>query len=108
MQTPWVEVVETPAFLRAADKLIPSAERDELIRFLARNPKAGDVIPATGGIRKLRWALQGKGKRGGARIVYYYRNERLPLFLIAAYGKSQQDDLTPEQLRAVRAFAARL
>jgi len=108
MPTPWVEVVETPEFLRAADKLIPLAERDDLIRFLARNPKAGDVIPATGGIRKLRWAVQGKGKRGGVRIIYYYRNERLPLFLIAAYAKSRQSDLTPEQLRAVRALAADL
>lgn len=62
-----VTVVETPEFLAATDKLMDEAERMLLVDYLARNPTAGDLITGTGGVRKLRWALEGRGKRGGAR-----------------------------------------
>ena len=65
-------VAETPTFSRQADKLFREKEKRELIDHLARNPLAGDEIPGTGGVRKLRYAMAGRGKRGGARIVYYY------------------------------------
>lgn len=62
-------VVETEPFLKDSDSLLPAASRAELIWFLAMNPDAGDIIPDTGGLRKLRWALPGRGKRGGARVI---------------------------------------
>ena len=60
-------VVETPFFVRKADGLVSDEERERLIAFIAANPEAGDVIPESGGIRKLRWAARGKGKSGGVR-----------------------------------------
>ena len=52
------------------------------------------MIQGTGGIRKLRWAIQGKGKNAGARIIYYYHNETIPLFLLTAFGKSEKDNIS--------------
>jgi hypothetical protein len=62
-------VVETPFFLRKAAILLNEEERSELVVFLGMNPEAGDVVPETGGVRKVRWAAQGKGKRGGVRVI---------------------------------------
>jgi mRNA-degrading endonuclease RelE of RelBE toxin-antitoxin system len=76
-------VVETARFLKDAKPLLSDSEREELVAFVGANPEAGEVIPQTGGVRKIRRALAGRGKRGGARVIYYYHNERLPLFLLA-------------------------
>ena len=70
--------------------------------FVGANPEAGEIIPETGGVRKLRWALAGRGKRGGARVIYYYHNERLPLFLLAAYGKNEKANLSKAERNAMR------
>lgn len=67
-----ITVVETQAFARSAERIWSEEERAELVDFVAHNPEAGDVIPGTGGVRKLRWARSGSGKRGGARVVYFY------------------------------------
>jgi mRNA-degrading endonuclease RelE of RelBE toxin-antitoxin system len=72
-------VVETERFLKDAQPLMPESERGELVAFVAANPEAGKVIPETGGVRKLRWGLPGRGKRGGARVIYYYHSERPPV-----------------------------
>ena len=69
-------------------------ERLLLIDYLASNPLAGDVIPGTGGVRKLRWGLERRGKRGGARIIYFYHNAGMPLFALTAYAKNQQSDMS--------------
>ena len=58
------------------------------------NPEAGDVVPETGGVRKVRWATQGKGKRGGFRVIYYFHSETFPLFLLTIYSKTQKASLT--------------
>jgi hypothetical protein len=83
-------VVETGRFLKDAARLMPEPARIELVEFVATNPQAGDLISGTGGVRKLRWALPGRGKRGGARVIYYFHSERLPVFLLAAYGKNEK------------------
>jgi hypothetical protein len=98
-------VVETPTFQRRADSLLSADEREELIGFLAANPEAGDLIPDTGGVRKVRFAAKGKGKRGGVRVIYYFVDDAVPLYALLIYGKNEQDNLTPEQKKAVRAFA---
>lgn len=83
-----------PEFVAASRKLMDEAERSSLVLFLAFNPEAGDLVPGTGGVRKLRWALVGRGKRGGARVIYYFHSERMPLFVITAYAKNVRDDIS--------------
>jgi mRNA-degrading endonuclease RelE of RelBE toxin-antitoxin system len=83
-------VVETARFLKDTKPLMSDPERGELVVFVGANPEAGEIIPETGGVRKIRRALAGRGKRGGARVIYFYHNERLPLFLLAAYGKTRR------------------
>ncbi len=89
-----ITVAETTEFARRARKLLSEKERSELISYLAAHPKAGDVIEGTGGIRKVRWAREGKGKSGGARVIYFYYNEGMPIYLLTLYGKSEKDNLT--------------
>jgi len=95
-------VCETPTFRRSAAAIMPDDEIDELIDFVAANPSAGAVIPATGGMRKLRWRRPGTGKRGGARVIYFYYDGSMPILMIFAYAKSASDDMTPEQKRRAR------
>lgn len=94
-------VVETDRFLRDAIQLMPEAERMNLIAFIALNPESGDLISGTGGVRKLRWALPGRGKRGGARVIYYFHSEQMPVFLLAAYGKNEKANLTKAERNAI-------
>ena len=89
-----VTVVEMPEFLSATRKLMDEAERALLVDYLAYNPMAGDLIPGTGGVRKLRWALAGRGKRGGARVVYFHQDAEMPLFVLTAYAKNERADLS--------------
>lgn len=67
---------------------------------------AGDEIPGTGGVRKVRFAASGRGKMGWARIIYYYLDETMPLYALLAYAKNAQTDMTPDEKRAVSAIAA--
>jgi mRNA-degrading endonuclease RelE of RelBE toxin-antitoxin system len=87
-------VLETPFFLRKVATLLDEEERSELVAFLGMNPEAGDIIPETGGVRKLRWAAQGRGKRGGVRLIYYFHSDTFPLFLLTVYAKNQKANLT--------------
>jgi hypothetical protein len=83
-------------------------ERVEFVNHMAANPEAGDVIPETGGLRKVRWGRQGSGKRGGVRVVYYYYDMDLPLYLITVYAKAAREDLSPDEKRTLTALAAEL
>jgi hypothetical protein len=91
---PPVAVAETAHFASASRKMLSDTEREELTDFLAWNPVAGDVIAGTGGVRKLRFALKGRGKSGGARVIYYYHDERIPLYLLDIYTKNEQANLS--------------
>ena len=101
-------VAETPTFSRQADKLFSEDEKRELIEFLAENPLVGDEIPGTGGVRKLRFAAFGRGKRGGARVIYYYQDEAMPVYALLAYAKAAKTDMTSDERRTVSKLAAAL
>jgi hypothetical protein len=108
MQTKPVTVVETSIFLRQAEDIWNDEERSDLVDFIARNPECGDPIPGTGGVRKVRWARSGSGKRGGARVIFFYHNVDAPVYLLLAYAKAKREDITAEERKAVAALAAAL
>jgi hypothetical protein len=106
MQTRPITVAETHMFRRQAERIWSDAELAVLVDHLALNPEDGDVIPGTGGIRKLRWGKTGTGKRGGVRVIYFYHNADMPLYLLLAYAKAKASDLTPDEKRTLTALAA--
>jgi hypothetical protein len=99
-------VVETSAFAQKATKLLTAEEYADLVIYLARYHAAGDEIPGTGGVRKLRFRAFGRGKSGGVRVIYYFYDADSPLYAIFLYGKNEQTDLSPKQKKEARAFAA--
>jgi hypothetical protein len=101
-------VVETPFFLRKAADLLAEDERLQLIAFVGANPEAGDVIPEAGGVRKVRWAAKGRGKRGGIRAVYYFHNEAFPVFLLTVYSKNQKANLTKAERNELKSLVPSL
>ena len=99
-------VAETSSFSRQAAELFTEDERFELISLLAANPLAGDEIPRTGGVRKLRFGFGGKGKRGGARVIYYWYSSDAPIYALLVYAKNEKTDLKPFEAKAVAAFSS--
>jgi len=87
-------IVELPEFLRRSEKILKESERQSIINYLSSHPAAGEIMQGTGGIRKLRWSAQGKGKSGGVRVIYYFHNETIPLFLLTLFGKGEKANLT--------------
>ncbi len=90
--------VELTPFIAFCQAHWSDDELRELQNFLLASPDAGKVIRGSSGLRKLRWSIPGRGKRGGARVIYYRYVEGERLYLIYAYAKSMQEDLTPEQV----------
>jgi hypothetical protein len=95
-------VVETPEFIRRADELMTEEEREAVIGYLASHPTAGALVPGAGGIRKLRWGLEGRGKRGGARVIYFFASSDVPLFALTMFAKNERADLTQDDRNAFR------
>lgn len=100
-------IIETPLFTRRIQELISDEEYRLLQIHLVNRPDAGKTIPGSGGLRKLRWSAGGHGKRGGIRVIYYWLLPREAILLLYAYPKSEQDDLTAEQLRQIRKVVER-
>jgi hypothetical protein len=98
-------VVETPTYLAIANKLFSEKERADIVALVAADPGCGDVIRGTGGFRKVRVARQGMGKGGGARVVYIWRNERFPVFLIAVFPKNEKENLSMAERNALKTRA---
>lgn len=103
-----ITVCEMTAFTRKANKLWTTEERDEFTDFISRNPQAGDLIEGTGGARKVRWSRSGVGKRGGARVITYFYDESMPLFLFMLFAKNARDDLGPADKRELATTIAEL
>ena len=88
-------VIETPAYLASAkEEGVTNQEREEIVSFLATNPDAGDLMAGTGGARKVRVAGRGKGKSGGYRVITFYHDPSMPVFLLDIYGKDSQSNLS--------------
>ena len=94
--------IETPVFTEDLYNLLSDDEYTEFQQYLALNPLSGDVIQSTGGLRKVRWAAGGKGKRGGVRIIYYHVTADSQIRLLLIYKKGIQDDLTTDQKKILR------
>ncbi|HTM64361.1 MAG TPA: type II toxin-antitoxin system RelE/ParE family toxin [Gammaproteobacteria bacterium] len=91
-------VIETPEYIKQANHCMDSASRDSFINYIAAHPLDGNLIPETGGARKIRWTSNShQGKRGGARIIYYYHNQNMPIFLFTAYAKNERANLTKQE-----------
>jgi hypothetical protein len=99
-----VVFVETSVFTKQVAQLLSDEEYALLQTHLAENPTAGDVIQGTGGLRKLRWAAMGKGKRGGVRVIYFHVAAAAHIRLLLMYRKGIKDDLTPAEKAWLRAI----
>jgi hypothetical protein len=99
-----MEFLEAPAFTRYVSGYLTEDEYRELQNRLAAAPEHGDVIPGTGGFRKLRWTdpRRGKGRRGGLRVIYYYFPGEQQIWLITLYDKDEASDLTPKERQALK------
>lgn len=97
-------IVETPVFTRQVLSALTDEEYRALQAALLLNPERGAVIPGSGGLRKLRWGVDGRGKRGGVRLIYYYAPNGPLVLMLFLFAKNEQSDLTPDQLRKVRAL----
>lgn len=97
---------ETPVFTAQIKALVDDDDYLELQRQLLADPESGDLIPRSGGLRKIRMALPGRGKRGGARVIYYWITAQKQIYMLLAYPKNVQDDLTPQQLKVLRGLVA--
>lgn len=100
-----VEFVETHVFTKQITRLLDDAGYRQFQLILALNPEAGDVIRGSGGLRKIRWSAQGRGKRGGIRVIYHLLEDD-QIYLLFAFPKNKQEDLNPEQLKTLRSIVS--
>lgn len=95
-------IIETPTFQKYAADIWQDDEREAFMAWIAENPLAGDVIPGTRGLRKIRWSRSGMGKRGGTRVIYYNMLDDGHIWLLIAYTKAKYDILPTEFLNQLR------
>lgn len=98
--------IETPIFTEDLLGLLSDKEYAEFQKYLAQNPESGDLIQETGGLRKIRWGVNGKGKRGGIRIIYYFVTSASQIRLLLIYKKGIKDDLSNEEKKLLRKLNA--
>ena len=94
--------VETPIFTKRVLNLLDDESYAALQTHLAKHPEAGDVIRGGGGLRKIRWAAKGHGKRGGVRVIYYWWTGKDRISMLFLYPKNEMDDLSAKQLKLLR------
>ncbi len=94
--------LETPIFTRTIVELLDDEDYRSLQRALLLRPELGPLLRGSGGLRKVRWSLPGRGKRGGLRLLYFWDEASETFYMLYAYPKSEQEDLTVQQLRVLR------
>ena len=100
-------IIETSVFTRCITELLSDDDYVELQAELVQRPAAGDLIPGGHGLRKLRWKIEGGGKRGGIRVIYYWFKADDQLGMLYAYAKAEREDLTPQQLKQLAEIVKR-
>jgi mRNA-degrading endonuclease RelE of RelBE toxin-antitoxin system len=93
---------ETPIFTKLVKQLLTDDEYRQLQEVLLTRPEAGDLISGSGGLRKIRWGIRGKGKRGGLRVIYYWDVPEETFYMLTLYKKSAKKDITPDQVKLLR------
>ena len=101
-------VAYTTSYQKRVAKILLAEERDAMEFHVAENPETHPVIPGTGGVRKARWGRQGKGKRGGVRVVYFYRSAGDVVYFLDIYAKTEKEDLTPADKQQLKELVNRL
>ena len=99
-----MEFIETPTFTRMVTELLSDDEYRELQNTLVEDPGRGDIIKGGGGIRKLRHAVQGRGKSGGVRVIYYWVKDNHQIYMLVVYPKAKKDDLTDKETAILREY----
>jgi hypothetical protein len=99
---PVYTVVETPLFQRLADGYWTEEERSAFVFFIASHPEAGNVVPGSGGVRKVRWRMAGGGKRGGVRVIYFNRLSAGEIWLLVLHAKSEAESIPTHILRQIK------
>ncbi|MBE9520375.1 MAG: type II toxin-antitoxin system RelE/ParE family toxin [Proteobacteria bacterium] len=94
-----MKFIETPIFTETVQALLEDDEYKSLQVALLLRPEQGSIIPGSGGLRKVRWASKGKGKRGGLRVIYYWDKKTESFYMLFVYSKSKKDDLSQDQLQ---------
>lgn len=96
-------VIELPEFINQAKRCMEDEVKENFITYIAQNPLSGDLMKGTGGARKIRWAAEKhKGKSGGVRVIYYYHDDEIPIFLFSVYPKNKKDNLTSAECNELR------
>ncbi|VAW69285.1 mRNA interferase YafQ [hydrothermal vent metagenome] len=95
-------ILETPVFTRQITALISDDSYAELQQAIRLEPESGNIISGSGGLRKIRWKAEGRGKRGGIRVIYYWYVPGEQIYMLLAYAKNQQTDLSPEQKQVLK------
>lgn len=95
-------VIETPLFQRLADDYWTEEERSSFVSFIAAHPEAGEVVPGSGGVRKVRWGIAGRGKRGGVRVIYFNRLSSGEIWLLVLYAKARAENIPAHVLRQIK------
>ena len=98
----YLTVAQTPVFENYAARVWSPDELDQFVNWIAVNPLAGNVIPGSGGLRKVRWAASGRGKRGGARVIYYNVLKSGTVWLLMVYTKAKLDNLPASVLKELK------
>lgn len=95
-------VIEAPVYSKKAEQILCEEERDAFAVYISKNPKAGVVVRGSGGVRKVRWALEGGGKSGGVRVIYFNRLGKGEIWLLTLYAKSERSSIPPSELRLLK------
>lgn len=103
-----MEFIETPTFTRLVTQILTDGDYCNLQNILAEFPDRGDLIQGSGGIRKLRYALPGRGKSGGVRVIYYWKKNQHLIYLLLIYPKSKKDNLSSTETNLLRELVKEL
>ena len=101
-------IAYTSVYVKQVDKILRREERDAMELHVVENPEIHPVVAGTGGVRKARWGRQGKGKRGGVRVIYFYRSSAGVVYFLDIYAKKEKADLTPADKQQLKQLVNRL